>query len=243
MLKEPARPTTRREHQGRGEMSILSQIMPSDAFTQIPAGIVDLESYRRWATSDAYPERGRFAYFHGSIWVDLSMEQLFTHNQVKLAFYLTLGRLTEEAELGRFFPDGARVSHPEADLSAVPDAVFVSDTRIEQMRVRFVAGSQRGFVRIEGGPDMVLEVVSDSSVQKDTVRLRQLYHAAGVREYWLVDAREEPPTFDILRHTAKGFAATRKQGGWVRSAVFDRAFRLEQSTDRLGRGRYTVEVR
>jgi Uma2 family endonuclease len=209
----------------------------------VPGWVTDRKSFLRWTKDESFPESGRIDYLAGEIWIDMSEEQLFTHNQVKLAFYLTLGRLTEEAELGRFFPDGARVSHPEADLSAVPDAVFVSDTRIEQMRVRFVAGSQRGFVRIEGGPDMVLEVVSDSSVQKDTVRLRQLYHAAGVREYWLVDAREEPPTFDILRHTAKGFAATRKQGGWVRSAVFDRAFRLEQSTDRLGRGRYTVEVR
>ena len=34
-----------------------------------------------------------------------------------------------------------------------------------------------------------------------------------MREYWVVDARPETPLFDILRHTARGFTATRKQDG------------------------------
>ena len=57
---------------------------------------------------------------------------------------------------------------------------------------------------------MVLEVVSDGSVRKDTVVLRRAYWEAGVREYWLVDARRDPPSFDILRSTSKAFRAARK---------------------------------
>ncbi len=209
----------------------------------VPGKVTDRESFLCWTEDDSFPEHGRIDYLAGEIWIDTSEEQLFSHNQVKLAFYLTLGRLVEAGELGRFFPDGARVVHPEADLSAVPDAVFVSDSRFEQMRVRLVGGAERGYVRIEGGPDMVLEVVSDSSVQKDTVRLRELYRAAGVREYWLVDARREPPAFDILRRTARGYSATPKQGGWLRSAVFGKSFRLTSGADRHGRPRYSVDVR
>jgi Uma2 family endonuclease len=222
--------------------------MPSVVIQQatnvtVPEWVSDRKSFLRWTADDSFPEQGRIDYLAGEIWIDMSEEQLFTHNQVKLAFYIALGRLVEEEASGRFFPDGARVVHPEADLSAVPDAVFISDGRFEQMRVRFVGGAERGFVRIEGGPDMVLEVVSDSSVRKDTVRLRELYQAAGVREYWLVDARREPLAFDILRHTARGFAATRKQDGWIRSAVFDKVFRLNSSTDEHGRPRYKLEIR
>jgi Uma2 family endonuclease len=209
----------------------------------VPDWVIDRDSFLRWTADESFPDYGRVDYLGGEIWIDMSEEQLFTHNQVKLAFYITLGRLAEEVETGRFFPDGARVVHPEADLSSVPDAAFISDSRMEQMRVRLAPGAERGFVRIEGGPDMVLEVVSDSSVRKDTVRLRQLYQVAGVLEYWLVDAREEPLTFDILRQTARGFAATRKQDGWVRSAVFGKAFRLNQSIDKRGQPRYTLEAR
>jgi Uma2 family endonuclease len=39
---------------------------------------------------------------------------------------------------------------------------------------------------------MVLEVVSASSVEPDTQTLRELYWAAGIKEYWLVDARGGP---------------------------------------------------
>ncbi|HUG89872.1 MAG TPA: hypothetical protein VML55_03500, partial [Planctomycetaceae bacterium] len=46
----------------------------------VPSWVHDLESFRRWAKSDELPERGRFSFLDGEIWVDLSREQLFTHN-------------------------------------------------------------------------------------------------------------------------------------------------------------------
>jgi Uma2 family endonuclease len=78
-----------------------------------------------------------------------------------------------------------------------------------------------------GTPDMVLEVVSSHSVQKDTVALRELYAAAGIAEYWLVNPLGEELSFDILRLTAKGYALSRKTRGWMKSTVFGKSFRLE----------------
>lgn len=90
---------------------------------------------------------------------------------------------------------------------------------------------------------MVLEDVSDSSVQKDTVILRKAYWQASIREYWLVDARQEPIHFDIFRRAAKGYAATRKKDGWLKSAVFGKSFQLTQRVDALGHPEYTLAVR
>ena len=90
---------------------------------------------------------------------------------------------------------------------------------------------------------MVLEVVSAGSLKKDTVRLRRIYQDAGIPEYWLVDARRTPLTFDVFRLTARGYVATRKQGGWVKSTVFGQSFRLTQGTDALGHPEYTLAVR
>lgn len=137
----------------------------------------------------------------------------------------------------------ARVSHPEADLSAVPEGVFILDDSVQTPKVQIVAGVGGGYVRIAGGPDIVLEVVSDSSVQKDTVRLRNLYWKAGVCEYWLVDARREAPTFEILRRSEKGFVATRKRDGWLMSSVLGTSFRLTQHTDPLGHPAFALEMR
>jgi Uma2 family endonuclease len=54
------------------------------------------------------------------------------------------------------------------------------------------------YIEILGSPDLVVEIVSDSSVRKDTTLLRDAYWKAGVREYWLFDARGAEIRFDIL---------------------------------------------
>ena len=91
---------------------------------------------------------------------------------------------------------------------------------------------------------MVLEVVSASSVQKDTVTLRELYAKAEVAEYWLIDARDDPPRFDVLRLGDNGYTPTRRQsGGWLRSPVFGRSFRFTRQADPLGHPLYTLDVR
>lgn len=208
----------------------------------VPREVVDLDSFQGWVRSREFPEEGRIDFLAGEIWIDMSEEQLFSHVRVKGEFCRVLTNLEREQRQGFYLVDGARVSHPEADLSAVPDGVFILNASVQTLRVQLVPGVGGGHVRLEGGPDIVLEVVSESSVQKDTVRLRELYWKAGVREYWLVDARRDPLTFEILRHASKGFRAGRKREGWQRSDVLGRAFRLVQQTDPLGHPVFTLEV-
>lgn len=90
---------------------------------------------------------------------------------------------------------------------------------------------------------MVLEVISESSVQKDEVILKEAYWEAGIAEYWLVDARKQALRFDIFRHTSKGYVATRKQAGWLKSGVFGKSFRLRKRTNVLGHPDFILDVR
>lgn len=213
-----------------------------DERIQIPNWVVDLESFRRWADDDAFPEKGRIAFLKGDVWVDMSMEQLFDHNDVKSEFTSVLATLVRAIQSGRYFASGARLSDGNADVSNQPDGTFVSTASFQQGRVRVVEGRMRGHIELEGTPDMVLEVVSDSSVEKDTVILRQAYAEAGIREYWLVDARQEPLRFDILRRTERGYVAGRKRAGWSRSEVFDHWFRLTQQPGSDGFPLFTLEM-
>jgi Uma2 family endonuclease len=212
-------------------------------FVHIPEWVKDLESFRRWADSDDFPENGRICYLNGEVWVDMSKEQLFSHNQIKAVFTAVLVNLLMSARVGRYFPDGAFLSNIDADLSAIPDGVFVSTKSLRAGRVRLVEGQHAGYVELEGTPDMVLEVISESSVAKDTQTLFELYWRAGIREYWLVDARGERLEFKIYRHGTKGYAATRKQAGWLRSAAFGKSFKLTRRTDALGHPDYRLAVR
>jgi Uma2 family endonuclease len=209
---------------------------------RIPATINDLESFRRWARSDDFPEHGRFAFLRGELWMDMSMEQAFTHNRVKTRINSVLDDLIVAAILGYYFSDGMFLSNAAVTLSTVPDGMFVSYESLRSGRVRLVEGAEEGFVEVEGTPDMALEVVSAKSVRKDTRVLRGLYWEAGIPEYWLVDARGRTPRFEILRHGTRGYTATRSQGGWVRSHVFGRSFRFKQRADPLGNPLYDLAV-
>jgi Uma2 family endonuclease len=209
----------------------------------VPDWVQDLESFRVWFHSDDFPEAGRICYLKGEVWVDMSREQFFSHNQVKGEFTAVLGGLVKAARLGRFIPDGMLITNEGADLSAQPDGAFLSRATLDAGRVRLVEGKREGYVELEGTPDMVLEIVSTSSVKKDSVTLRELYARAGVPEYWLVDVRGERLRFDVLRHTPQGYAAVRKQGGWMKSAVFSRSFRLTRQADERGDPEYTLSVR
>ncbi|MBF0547582.1 MAG: Uma2 family endonuclease [Candidatus Riflebacteria bacterium] len=43
-----------------------------------------------------------------------------------------------------------------------------------------------GEKRIRGSPDLAIEIVSPSTVSKDTIKKRRLYEKHGVKEFWLV---------------------------------------------------------
>jgi Uma2 family endonuclease len=216
-------------------------VLSDQAF--IPGWVVDLESFRHWARSEDFPTRGQFSFLNGHLWADLNMEQLFSHNQVKTEYTIVVGGLVTALDRGYFFSDRTFLSNPAADLSTEPDGMLVSWEAVQTGLVRWVAGAEEGFIEVEGTPDMVLEIISATTVQKDTKELLDLYWRAGIPEYWLVDGRGKSPRFDIYRHAARRYVATRRQDGWLKSLVLGRSFRLSQQTDRLGHPRYTLAIR
>jgi Uma2 family endonuclease len=210
---------------------------------RVPAGIDDLEAFRRWMRlEEEYPRRVRLSWLAGTLWIDLTMEQYYTHNLVKTECGRVLAGLAKAAGQGDYSSDGMLLSNPEADLSTVPDGLFVSFAALDEGRVREVAGRHAGVVELEGSPEMVLEVVSDSSVEKDNDRLPGQYQRAGVREFWRIDARGEL-RFEILRLTEAGYVPAQEPDGWWRSEVFERSFRLTQQPNRRGRPAFTLAVR
>jgi len=210
---------------------------------EVPLWVVDLESFRRWADQEDFPEQGRISYIKGNVVVDMSREQIFTHVAVKTEFTVTLGGLAKRQRRGRYFGDGLSLTSILADVSVKPDGTFVSYEALETGKVRLIEGAQEGFVELEGTPDMVLEIVSAGSVRKDTVLLFEAYWEAGIREYWLVDARKAALQFTIYRRGPRGYVAAAKRSGWVRSTVFGNEFRLTRTTDAQGHPEFTLAVR
>ena len=133
----------------------------------------------------------------------------------------------------------------EADLSAEPDLVLVTDECLDGEKVRLIekagAGENR-YVEIEGAPDLVVEIVSDKSVNKDTHRLPAAYFKAGVREFWLVDARGDEIVFRIHRRGDSGFEPVALVvDGFQSSVVLGCRYRLDRS--RNAKGRWVYDLR
>jgi Uma2 family endonuclease len=211
---------------------------------RIPVSALTLAGFRDWATSDDFPQHIRAAFIEGEIFIEMSNEELQTHVAVKTEISRVLSTLVRELNDGTFYADGVLISNENASVSNNPDASFLRHESVQSGRVRLIPreGEQGRYIEVEGAPDWVLEVVSQSSVHKDTERLRQAYHRAGISEYWLVDARGADITFQILNHRKNGYTATPLRDGWQRSRIFGRAFRLDRQRNVVGLWEYTLHI-
>ncbi len=219
----------------------------SDDNLQIPLGALSFDGFRAWAQSDSFPDTGRIDFLAGEIEVEMSPEDLRTHSLLKTALAVGLGILVTEHRLGWLFIDRTRLSAPAVKLSVEPDLVLVFRETIEEGHARFRSWSRshpERLTEIEGAADVVIEIVSNSSVNKDTKLLPRLYARAGIPELWLADARGRDLRFQI--HTLRDGAYVPVEpdaDGWRQSPRLGVAFRLVRQASPFTGWEYTLERR
>ena len=212
----------------------------------IPAAAArSLDGFRAWAHSDDFPQRGRVSFINGEILIDMSPEELEKHSKVKSEIGSVLHRLCRELNLGTYYPDGTLLTNDDAELSTEPDGLFASWEAFRSGRLTRAPRKDHPdeFVELRGSPDWVMEIISRSSVAKDTARLRESYHRARIAEYWLINALEKQIDFQILTYRASGYAAAKSRQGWRRSPVFGHDFRLRRQRDELGDWQYELDYK
>ncbi len=83
---------------------------------------------------------------------------------------------------------------------------MLSPTDVVQPDVLFVAVDRASIVGekfISAAPDLVVEVLSPSTEERDRTLKTKLYARAGVRELWIADTKEK--TIEILTNSGAGF--------------------------------------
>ena len=208
---------------------------------RIPHDIHTLAGFRKWALSDDGPEKLPVMFLGGEVYIEMSKEEIRTHAAVKTGVAGGMYILNEELDFGDLFINGVLITNKAADVSNNPDMVAVFSESVQTQRVHYVTHDDRA-VEIVGSPDWALEIVSNSSVTKDYEELRHAYHQAGIREYWIIDARTDDIRFLILHWRKSGYAAAPVQDGWLRSRVFGRHFRLTRKRNRHGEWKYKLDV-
>ncbi|MBI4325034.1 MAG: Uma2 family endonuclease [Chloroflexi bacterium] len=117
---------------------------------------------------------------------DLSMAPApsFSHQEIVDRFHDALKRWVRPRRLGR--------------TVTAPLDMVLSSQRSTQPDVLFVARDRLSLVKdqLRGPADLVAEVISAGSRQRDRIEKRALYEVHGVKEYWLIDP--EAQTVEVL---------------------------------------------
>ena len=103
-----------------------------------------------------------------------------SHQRVAALLGWKLVQFVTENGLGRVYPAPFDVVLSDTDV-VQPDLVFVSRARAHVLTA----------ANVRGAPDIVVEILSPSTAERDRTFKRTLYARHGVREYWLVDTAGE----------------------------------------------------
>src|SRR4029453_15977454 len=97
-------------------------------------------------------------------------------------------------------------------LCAPADVVFSDDT-ILQPDVLYVSKERRGIVgdRVNGPPDLVIEVLSTGAERRDRVAKLDAYSRYGVPEFWIVDYQAK--VIDLLSLDAGHYTVMKSVDG------------------------------
>ncbi|MBI5140594.1 MAG: Uma2 family endonuclease [Nitrospirae bacterium] len=99
-------------------------------------------------------------------------------------------------------------------FSAPTDVVLDNDV-VVQPDVLFISNERAGIIgeaNIQGAPDIVVEIVSESSAHIDFGRKKRLYDRYGVAEYWIVIPDAE--AVEVFSRTEKGLVLSRRYEKW-----------------------------
>ena len=119
------------------------------------------------------PEDKRYELLDGELMLTPAPDELHQRTQAELGYQLI--SYIKANDLGRIYYSPTDVVLSDVDV-VQPDLLFVSN---ERMHVITPAG-------VRGAPDLVVEILSPATADRDKGYKRALYARHGVTEYWIV---------------------------------------------------------
>lgn len=157
--------------------SVQPQINPSLKFT--------------WSDYQLLPENDkRYEIMDGDLTMTPSPNT--RHQMVLLNLATILKSFVEHQHLGQIFIAPYDVVLSKYDV-VQPDIIFITTRHTDRVKS----------THLEGEPDLVIEIMSTGTLQRDRIFKRKLYAIHGVSEYWLVHPEKE--TVQVLRREKGDF--------------------------------------
>jgi len=136
------------------------------------------------------PEDKRYELVEGELF--LVPAPNIPHQGISRELMAVLHRYVRDHDLGKIFYAPCDVVLSSENV-VQPDLLFVAKERMSILT----------YANVQGAPDLAVEILSDSTAQRDLSVKRKLYAKYGVREYWIVDP--ESKSVEVLSWTETGY--------------------------------------
>ncbi len=136
--------------------------------------MLNVETKLTYADYLKTPDDERCELLNGELVMSPSPKEI--HQYILGNLYLKLGAFVRERGLGKIY--------------FAPFDVVLSDTDVVQPDLLFVSDDRIGIVtpdNVQGAPDLVVEILSPATAERDRTVKLAMYARHGVQEYWMVD--------------------------------------------------------
>ena len=127
------------------------------------------------------PDSGNFELLNGRIFFMASPKP--SHQEISSLLNTYLGIYIISNKLGKLFAAPMDVVFSEHDTFQ-PDLLFITKERLNII----------GENKIEGTPDLVVEILSPSNDNNEMSYKKHIYESTGVKEYWLINVEKQTLT-------------------------------------------------
>ena len=127
----------------------------------------------------------RYELLHGELVMAPAPREI--HQYVLIKLVAKVETLVDERNLGTVY--------------CAPFDVVLSDTNVVQPDLLFVSNERAHIItpdNIQGAPDLVVEILSPATAERDRIVKSELYAQHGVHEYWIVDPDARTITVFLL---------------------------------------------
>ncbi|MBC7083733.1 MAG: Uma2 family endonuclease [Firmicutes bacterium] len=144
------------------------------------------EDYRRM------PSGERYELLEGDLW-KMTPAPSVLHQKVSGRIEKALRQWVDDHNLGEVYD--------------APIDVVLSEHNVVQPDILYICKERLGIIKeayIQGAPDLVVEILSPSTVELDRVTKRRLYGRYGAREFWIVDP--DGHSIEVTSHNGRELA-------------------------------------
>jgi len=135
------------------------------------------------------PDDERYELIEGELL--MNPDPAMRHQRISGDLYSEVRIFVKENDLGNIFYAPCDV-HLDNENVVQPDILFISKERLDII----------GEKNIQGAPDLVIEIISESTAYRDLVQKKKLYARFGVKEYWIVIPEESSVDLFTLKDNA-----------------------------------------